>query len=68
VFRAYVTAVELPPGAAPNTLDGRHVVCLAEAYSLEVLRIEIADAWDGQGELIVTAPDGAIVADGWIRT
>jgi hypothetical protein len=65
MFRAYVPAEDVTAGAAPVVdVNGRPMVCLAECQSLEELRLEIADAWEGATGLIVTDPDGLIVSRG----
>jgi len=65
MFRAYIPAEDEPSGAAPVvTVHGRSMVCLAECSTLEELRSEVADAWEGEGELVVTDPDGLIVTRG----
>jgi hypothetical protein len=65
MFRAYVPAEEAPSGGAPVVdVQGRPMVCLAECQSLEELKLEIADAWEGTLGLIVTDPDGLVVSRG----
>lgn len=65
MFRAYVPAEDAPTGAAPIVeVHGRSMVCLAECPSLEELRDEVADAWEGNADLIVTDPDGLVVTRG----
>lgn len=65
MFRAYVPAEDAPDGvAAVVDVHGRSMVCLAECPSLEELKAEIADAWELEGQLVVTDPDGLIVTRG----
>ncbi len=45
-------------------VHGQAMVCLAECPSLEELKLEIADAWEGETGLVVTDPDGLIVVRG----
>ena len=63
MFRAYIPAEDAPSdGASAVDVHGRSMVCLAECPTLEELRMEIADAWEGQAGLVVTDPDGLIVS------
>ena len=65
MFRAYVPAETGAGGAAPVVeVHGQAMVCLAECPSLEELKLEIADAWEGDTGLVVTDPDGLIVVRG----
>jgi hypothetical protein len=63
MYRAYVPAEDAPTGAASVVdVHGRSMVCLAECPSLEQLRDEVADAWEGAGELVIVDPDGLVVS------
>lgn len=65
MFRAYVPAEDAQNGATPVVdVHGRSMVCLAECPSLEQLKEEIADAWEGAEELIITDPEGLVVSRG----
>lgn len=65
MFRAYVPAEDASSETgAVVEIHGRSMVCLAECPSLEELRLEVADAWEGEVDLLITDPDGLIVSRG----
>jgi hypothetical protein len=65
MFRAYVPAEDAQSDAgAVVDVHGRSMVCLAECPSLEELRLEVADAWESEVDLLITDPDGLIVSRG----